>query len=434
MIRILSRCAYLLVLYFLIIVPFSHRLQAFSRFKELPQTVSVVPDKPHFGSLLLQDNQIIQVGQRPSSDEIPPDKIKEIEEEIVFNPSNILKINQGPLWAFRNEVFGKNNQGRSDSVSALIENSTYMANQHNFLWMFDECLLGPNHNFCDLNRLHDTSQARNLFEEKVVSELENQLRIDRGVATLVDVGSGDLFQDLVLVTKTFKRGEKSIHLNIVLIDPYYKEYIKAMNNIKGDKKLEKLSKLQEYYIQITHGCVTQLSQWVEQAYPQHKLNIFLYESVDAYAVDLAQKPHLQANIYMGVDLDKKYDTVEYLEKAEDDRSENKNGSEAYWSAPLDKILKSYGVGLMLTKDCLDGKKYFFSRISHFDGEKYIYYQMPIFRNHCIKILPLNASRPNNSEFINPKKPMLYGRYVVLAATYKRSILVRLRQLMFGRIK
>src|SRR5436190_18991529 len=102
----------------------------------------------------------------------------------------------------------------------------------------------------------------------------------------------------------------------------------------------------------------------------------MYSSVGEYAADIAQKPYLdlRADVYMGIDLDKNCGIKSYLERAESDRSEYKNGSEAYFSAPLDRILKPDGIGLMLTKEDFS--------------------QAPGVIKHCIEILPTDAPEPD----------------------------------------
>ncbi len=412
MIRILSIYARTFGHFFLMVALFFHQLQA-------------MPDQPLFGSSWkLRENQMVKVG-REFLDEIPPHEIKRIKDEIIFNPSVLLEKKGNLYWKYMYEVSDSQSlelfsEKTLNTKLAQINNGICLENKGNSVGMLTECCGGFNP--CSLSRLDDISQARKRFEEKVVSELENQLNVeanrDGGGITLVDVGSGGLFQDLILITKLFEKNKKGISLNIVFIDTEYKNYIKSMNNVKKDRKREEFYfvenniQMMDFYriyyveadIQRRHAGFVQLFQWIEQAYPQHKLKMFVYDSVDMYVADLVQKPYLQANIYMGVDLDKNYGIVEYLERAEGDESKDKDGSEAYLSGSLKKILKPYGVGLMLTKECFDGKKYIFN-------------EGPIVRNHCIKILPADASRPDNARLINSNRPMIYERYVVLAETY-----------------
>ncbi len=420
------------------------------RFKEasrpaLLARVKSGEESPPFGaSVIIRDNQLIGCRGRRPSGEIPPEEIEKLKQEIIHNPSKLLGRNQVSLWKHQVSVVDPEqgylsgympNPDRDDSnnpddptkwmdpamVAALIKESIVSRNrQDNPLWALDECVgtfsCVEGERPCALTRFTDTGKARLLFEEMVVgNKLKRQLRLERGgPVTLVNVGSCDLFQDLVLMTQIgerYKDKQGGIGVNLVCIDRIYKKYIAAMNNKETRETAE--YDHDEYSIQKTHLRFTQLSRWLTQAYPQHRYDIFLYDSVEKYVAALAENPHLAANIYMGADLDESRDFLRYLKYAEGDSSEYKNGSEAYLSAPLRIILKPYGVGLMLKK-CSDLP------------------QAPGVINHCFELLPENAPRPDDSALVSLETPQLSGRYFVVKESYRRPLLpIHIWRRLFG---
>ena len=234
--------------------------------------------QPFFGSSWkLRDNQIVRVNQQ-SLGEISPDEIKKIKHDIVFDPSALLEKSQDLFWKYISEdinlrVEYLQNRLSENNLVALINNGICLENRGNSLGMLREC----QSYYCSLSRWNDKSQAGKQFEYKVIGELENQLDRENkedGVVTLVDVGSGDLFSDLVLITKLFEKNKKPLHLNCVFIDSEYKDYIKAMNNINKNRKIEKfyfvennIQKMNAYRtcaveinIQKKHAWFVQLSQ------------------------------------------------------------------------------------------------------------------------------------------------------------------------------
>ncbi len=334
-----------------------------------------------------------------------PDEIEKSKEEIISNPVSLLERNQAPLDKYR-KAFISVKECAGLAQLRQIATDIRLENKGNPFWMFNECYgLSANGVFCSLNRLYDLSESRNKFEKKIFEEVENQSNIDE-IVVWTDIGSGDLFQNLVLITKIFEKNKKPIFLNGVFIDPHYKDCIKGLKWLH--KKAHNPDIDFSGYYTVTSIRVNQLLRWVEKVYPQHTLNIFLYDSLDKYAKDSAEK-NLKTNIYTGIDLEgeEKLSVRSYLkEHAETDARKAKKGREEYLSG-LKGILKPHGVGFLLSKDYLD------SELNE-DGELI---EKGKLTNYCLKILAANAPRPDDSQLMNLNKETLFGRYVVLADTY-----------------
>lgn len=352
----------------------------------------------------LREHEIVADHTEP----IPSDTTQKFKKLILHDPSTLLLLNAKALYRFydKTDRLGGHTNGdhylggirTGEELSPAFNEAIVAEHRDNPLCFLSECIREN----CELSRLTDWSYARTKFEQEVVRQIELQVTHESEAGmNIVNVGAGDLFQDLVILSTLLEKNKGIRKINYFCIDRGYETYIKAANNkeVWDHHRFD----YAERDIHETHAQCAQLFTWLRNICPACHLHLYVFGSVEEYVQRCETNAELKANVYLGADLDKKMcsDLPAYLQKLSKgpDTDEFKNGHEAYLSAPIKRILKPHGVGLYLTKQDLP--------------------HIPGVVNHCFCLLPQDElADPERSTFVCPQQPFLANRHFIVQESYR----------------
>ena len=238
-------------------------------------------------------------------------QLKTLKEIIVQHPQDLLANHDRILHGVRK--INRLPQGFID------------ANQHVYpLFMLYECVWededfdNPKQNYaCRLSRLAQPLY-RSTFEHHVVNAIEEAHKSSGKEVNYVNLGSGSLFQDLVIATQAL---EKNItKLNLHLIDPTYGYFIQALTKLKPSQLLYDISESYDFekiaadidfdhqelfsnYASLNHEMFKQFVTWFKTAFPNAEVRIFLYNSAYSYLSACQKRPEIKADIVFMCDPD-----------------------------------------------------------------------------------------------------------------------------------
>ena len=181
------------------------------------------------------------------------------------------------------EVEAKRDQIDNEFYSILAKNiqSNYDAHPLGFL---GECLGDSfSGSVCSLSRLH-YPHYRRAFEDRIVQSIVNQAKVKSGRLNLAELGSGDLFQTLVILEKILSHLKAEIsYVELHLIDPLYKWEIGKLQQSLAEAKKESI---QEEY-NITVGNMRrmrfyQFLNWIRVVHPNVEFHLYIHETLSEY--------------------------------------------------------------------------------------------------------------------------------------------------------
>jgi hypothetical protein len=212
-------------------------------------------------------------------------------------------------------------------ASNILAENIHALNSAHPLGFLDECLGdGFVANVCSLCRIKHPIH-RHKFEDLLVENLLEQVPSNNGYLMLAELGSGDLFQTVVVLEKLLAGAQSKIKkIDLHLIDPQYKiEISKGMRTFEEEKK--KYMK-EVYNITCSNRqrmAFYQFMSWFRDIHPELEFKLFIYESLDDYvAINKINK----LDCLWAVDLD-----LGYFSSIET------QGMATFIKAPFDEILK-----------------------------------------------------------------------------------------------
>lgn len=184
---------------------------------------------------------------------------------------------------------------------------------------------------CSLSRFL-FPKRRAWFEKMVVESLVEQSKKSDLPINYVNLGSGGLFQDILIITQALEQGVKK--LNIHCVDPLYKQFISTLK-AKSLNKSDLDFGAEEF--EATYGRFKSFFRWVSSVYPASEIRVFIYSFAEDY-IKVAQK-----NLEFLADIVVVADPEPY--KKNDCTSE-----ETAWNfSSYSNMVKDSGVGFMLLK-------------------------------------------------------------------------------------
>lgn len=285
-------------------------------------------------AITLQGNKVLWA----PSIVLKPEKQRELECAILHVPLKVMWQNRNAAYDFSKiETELKFRHRKSNGKFPVSKAYDYNwkkinkkrikpleeTHQKNQIYNISECFYAE----CNLTRWRNPF-CRQRFEEDVTKALIDKAK-STSTVNVANVGAGELFTDLRILSQAFKQQVKKI--NFFIIDPLYKNLIKDLRRPQGTKKGMAISLLDlrhKRYRSEEEERIKQFITWFSSMYPQSTLEIYLYASLADYQKDIAHNNDLKADVLIAADL-------EYLP--------------AYSDVEFSQILKQDGIGMLLAK-------------------------------------------------------------------------------------